>query len=216
MPVNLERILARPEPEYISIEPGVEMLYPLPTTNAFKSVNAAVFYAFSRLSPTTRVDRDEVDGGVAYYFRFEHTLYQLFVLHITDSVASLRFHRCELREEALQRRGYVWQPRDPEGELQYGLAAILNYVHEAIVDTLRCAVKLDNTTIPPPPPASELYHVFTWQQIYYPDMTDKELADLIGVSHQTLRNARSRYKQGKRTSHKALGEARVPRGKQKR
>lgn len=213
MPINLEELLAQPDPEYTSVEPGFELIYPLSTTNAFKTVNAAVFYTFARLCPTQRVERDEVDGGVAYHFRYEDTVFQLFVLHISDTVASLRLHRCELVKEALLWRDYAWQPRDPSGKVQRGMAALLASIDEAIVDSLRCASRLDIHQPPPHPPASELFHVFTWQRIYHPDMPDKELAELIGVSHQTVRNARSRYQQTKRSSQNATGGAKPPRGK---
>jgi hypothetical protein len=212
MPIDPLKLLSQPAPEYTSERLTYEIIYPLPTGDAFKTVNAAVFYAFSRIQPDQRVERDAVDGGVVYYFRFERGLYQLFLLHISPSIVSLRIHRCELLVDAMTYRNYAWQPRDPDSDEVYGLIALVGIVNEAITDSLRCAVKMDVMAIPPPPPASELHHVFTWQQIYHPDMPDKELAELIGVSHQTVRNARSRYQQTKRGGQRA-GGAKVPRGK---
>jgi hypothetical protein len=190
-----KRQTQRPDPLYASVDPPLEYIYPLPTTNAFKTVNAAVFYTLARCDPTQTVDRDEVDGGVVYHIEFRSATIQLFVLHITDHIACIRLHH--LAPIAEVGRDYMWRPRGDRAEAKLGMDALMAAFNEAIVDLLRYSAKLE-PGVPPPPPATDLEVAFTWQELYYPDMTDKELAERIGVSHQTIRNARSRTRHTKR------------------
>jgi hypothetical protein len=132
---------------------------------------------------------------VVYHIEVGTAIVQLFVLHITDHIACIRLHRlAPIREVG---RDYMWRPRGDQAEVRYGLYALMTAFHEAIKESLRYGVRLEPTA-PPEPPSTDLEAAFTWQEIYYPDMTDKELAERLGVSHQTIRNARSRTKHTKR------------------
>lgn len=200
MRVDLEELLVRPDPEYASVDPSYEFVYPLPSGNAFKTVNGAVFYTLNRFCPLQDSTRDEVDGGTVYYLAYKGTIIQLFVLHISEHTAVIRVHQlAPMKERGVD---YMWRPRDDRKEVMQGFAAIYAAIHEAIVDNLRYAIRLEET-LPPPPPNTDLTAVFIWQELYHPTMTDRELAELINYSHQALKNARNRTGRIKR----------VPRGK---
>lgn len=217
MPIDFDKLYTYTEPEYISADEGYDLVYPIPSADAFKTVSGAVFYVLSRIAPGETVPRDEVPGGIVYNLKHDGTAFQLFVLHVSEHVACLRFHyllpTCEME---LFERNIVWRPRDPKLLYRRGIMALLGAIHEAIVDLLRYSIEIGKETKPPAPPASDMHAVFRWQEVYHPTMTDRELADLIGVSHQTIRNARSKSHQTKREARRRAAEAQVARGKLKK
>lgn len=199
MPPDIERMLTHPEPLFRSMDPKYDMLYPLASSNAFKTVNAIVFYMLSRLDPGVPVERDEVEGGTVYYLLYRTWLIQLFVLHVSDTIACIRLHNCiPIGNREGFTREYSWRPPPPHAEYTPGITGLMMGIHQEIVSVLRYPIQMGLETAPPMPPASEMAFVFQWQQLYRPNMTDKELADQLGVSHQTVRNARSKYQQTKR------------------
>jgi hypothetical protein len=62
-------------------EPFAEMVYPLSISDAFKTVNSAVFYTLFWRSLLRPVTRDESAGTVVYLGPGQNVVAQLFVLH---------------------------------------------------------------------------------------------------------------------------------------
>lgn len=191
MPPNLDRLRSRPIPEFQSLDSCYEQVYPLPTGDAFKTVNGAVFYVLSRWDTAAPVERDEVDGGVVYYLPLHNWLMQLFVLHLTDNVAALRFHAClPLDDMMVTGRAYVWVPKNPNEAFVHGAQAILTSIRHYIITSLRYVVNFEPDTLPPMPSKDDIYAVCDWHRIYKPEMTLKELAEQAGVSYTHIRNTR--------------------------
>ncbi len=173
-----------------------EYTYHLATSNAFKTVNAAVFITLSRYSGTRPVVRDEIDGATAYLLHADSVQAQLFVAHITDRVASIRLH---YRVPIDPIQFIVWR-NSPRPKIAFEVFdSLFAGCHEEIIKMLRHAALVEEHA-PPAPPKNHFADIFTWQAIYYPDMPDDELADTIGVSYQTLRNKRSKLGHLKRTA----------------
>jgi hypothetical protein len=216
MTIDFDKLVPYPTPEYVSAEPAYDLVYPIPSTDAFKTVSGAVFYVLSRCAPGETVPRDEVPGGIVYNLKLNDTPFQLFILHVSDRVACLRLHYLHPASElVLNGLDVVWRPRDPKSPYRRGIAALFGAIHEAIVDLLRYSIEVGKETIPPVPPATDMHAVFRWQEIYHPTMTDRELADKVGISHQGLRNARSKSQLTKREARKHSLNSQVARGKRK-
>ena len=191
-----------PEPElpplssdFASTEPCYSWVYPLPTPQAFKTVNGAVFYTLARLAPMQPIERDAVDGGTVYDLLLAGRAFQLFVLHLSDGAASIRVHQIAPLQEVGPDQS--WQPRDDGGAAQHALAMLMAMIHTAIKELIGQMMQLEQL-VPPPPPGTDLEAALLWQELYYPLMTDRELADRIGVAHQSIRNVRSRSRHTKR------------------
>jgi hypothetical protein len=176
-----------------------ETVYPLAFRDAYKAVNAAVFYVIGRLNSGRRVEREEVEGGSLYYVGIDGVVMQIFVLYVADYYATIRAHLVGIYPppgtqsvmEFLHRR-----------EVYLTLSKFLHTLDAEVGKLLRMGLS-ENDMKPPPPPTHNMDVVFTWQRMYYPNMTDRELADHIGVAYSTVRNARSKHQQLKR----------IPRGK---
>lgn len=138
------------------------------------------------------VERDEVDGGAVYYLPLNDWLMQLFVLHITERVAAIRFHCCvPLDDMMITSRAYLWRPKAPNEPFMEGAQAILGAIHDSIVTSLRYFVSYEPSTIPPMPDKSDLSAICNWHQIYAPAKPLQDLAKEIGVSYSHLRNTRA-------------------------
>jgi hypothetical protein len=159
-----------------------------------KAVSAAVFYAASRLYTKGPVQWQETDAGAVFYIPYKDVITQVFVLHVSDYVASVRIHVVA-----------IWEPYDAEFWMELltddrvvvPVAMTLQVIDHAVSDLLRAGVKIDDLK-PPIPPASDWQLIFHWQRLYHPTMTDDELARLIGLEPQTVRNERSRLGLAKR------------------
>jgi hypothetical protein len=184
---------------FASADPCYSWVYPLPTAQAYKTVNGAVFYTLARLTPTQPFEPAAVDGGTVYDLQIGGRAFQLFVLHLSDRAASIRVHPLAPVEQVGPEA--CWQPVDDGEVAQQGLAVLMALIHAAIKEQIGQMMQLD-ALVPPPPPATDLEAALLWQDLYYPTMTDRELADRIGVAHQSIRNARS----------KARHKKRIPRG----
>jgi hypothetical protein len=184
MNTHLERFRSRPPATFASLDSCYEQVYHLPSENAFKTVNSAVFYVLSRFECGVPLERDEVDGGAVYYLLLNDWLMQLFVLHIAETVAAIRLHACvQLDDLAITGRAYLWRPKGPNEPFMEGAQAIVGAIHDSIVTSLRYAVSYEPSTAPPMPPKSDLQAICTWQQIYAPAKPLQELAKEIGVSY---------------------------------
>lgn len=173
-------------------DPPLESVYQLPSSDAFKTVNAGVFYTLSRLYPGQRIARDETDGAIVYNLAGRGWHAQLFVLHTTDCVATMRFH--------------MLMPNDPIGRIIWirdvgprageEMLTIFHMCHGSVANLLRSAALIYG---PPSAPAPiDMNAVFTWQEIYHPALPDAKLAEIIGYDHQTVRNKRSALGKSKR------------------
>ena len=65
--------------EYLpEAECTIETRYPLANGDAFKAVNAAVFYAIGRNNSGRRIEFEAVDGGTLYYHQREGDEFVVF------------------------------------------------------------------------------------------------------------------------------------------
>jgi hypothetical protein len=216
MQPDLDRLLAHPGPAYQSLDPKYDIIYPLASPGAFKTVNAAVFYVLSRFSPGEPVERDEVDGGTVYSLLYRTWLIQLFVLHVSDTTACIRLHNCQpLGGRDGNTRDYAWKPARPDAAYVQGIGALVEAIHAAVSELLGYAITLGAETAPPPPAASDLYAVFQWQRLYRPSMSDRELAELVNLSYQAIRNARSKLRQVRREEVQLGHAPRTQRGRRR-
>lgn len=183
-------------------DPPFEHLYDLPAVNAFKAVNGAVFYVLTRLVPGQPLSYSTVDGGAVYNLEGRGLWSaQIYVLYVADTVAALRIH--PIMPMDVQARE-VWSTAIgpiARADLRY----VLELCHGAIVSQLRRAAIILGSA-PEPPPASDIERVFTWQQIYYPDITDRALSAKTGIPIQTIKNKRSKLGTLKRVPRKLEGE----------
>lgn len=165
-------------------DPPMECIYQLPTADAFKTVNAGVFYTLSRLYPGQRIARDETDGAIVYHLTGIGWQAQLFILHITEKVVTMRL-LMQMPNDPIER--IVWI-RDLGERAGWEAVTIFQMCHGSIANLLRGAALVLGP--PAPPPATNMPAVFSWQEIYHPTLHDAELAKLIGKEHQTIRNER--------------------------
>lgn len=174
-----------------------EKVYHIATPNAFKTVSGAVFYALSLSSPGGQIEPQVVEGGARYVLQTPGGVFaHLFVLHVTDHTAVVRLHVIPPTDEL---QFLSWQLKGQETVRLF--AGLLDFINSRVVGLLQRAARAEGQD-PPPPPATDLDAVLSWAEVYRPQMTDKELAALIGVSHGTLRNARSRLEAPKRAVSK--------------
>ena len=189
-------------------DPPLEYMYHIGTSNAFKTINAALFSTLSRWNPHQRLDRDEIDGATVYPLNAAGTLAQLYVTHITDGIASIRLHFLIPTHSASFMQ---WRDRPMDPTARHLLALLFADCHAEVVRVLRYAASVE--VRPAPHPAkSDLQSWITWQEVHEPDMRDEELAKLIGIEHQSLRNARRKLGMRKNAPNGQL--VRVSRGRQ--
>ena len=165
-----------------------ERNYPLPNGEAYKAVNGAVAYAIWKLYGVSTPNRDSVDGGTKYtIITRDGFAAQVFVLYISEKWANVRFSLLVPTTDELE----TWAEQRQRSLLYTGLqlAAFMSWCHDQIATQLQRAVALDETTVPAPS-ANDLKSVIMWQDTYHPKMKDRELADLVGVAEQTIRNTR--------------------------
>lgn len=179
-------------------DPPLECVYQLPDAEAFKTVNAAVFYVLSRLYPGQKIARDETAGAITYIFAGHGWRMQLFILYTAEHIATMRLHPL-IPDDLAERFAWVHGPAGADAG-QWALI-IFQMCHSSIANLLRVAALALGP--PPAPPKTNLPAVFTWQEIYFPTMKNSELAERIGIEHQTLRNARSAMKKLKRNREKS-------------
>lgn len=182
--------------EYLpEAERTIETRYPLANGDAFKAVNAAVFYAIGRNNSGRRIEFEAVDGGTLYYVNSAGLVVQIFVLYVSECVALTRFHFIGVY---VMPGGQSPQQAVLRKEVTATLRRLVSTIDRAVEGLLRLGTT-EQDMKPPLPSANDLELAFKWQQMYYPEMTDKELAARLGVSHQTIRNARSQKHYTKRT-----------------
>lgn len=176
----------------------------LPNTDAFKTVSAGVFYALSRYQPYKPFPRDQVDGGIRYLIQGPcgtHAI--LFVLHLTPTVARLVLHFLA-PDDPIQR--IVWNNNSiPTKDTDF-FDSIFQLCEAGVSQILGDAAQIEG--INPPIPKGDLQAAVAWQAIYAPEMTDEQLAELVGRSPQSIRNFRSNHNLQKR-------EQKTPRGKER-
>lgn len=178
---------------FLDGDPFIELIYHLPTSNAFKTVNGAVHYTLAQFYPFQQVPRDESEGSVIYPLIGRGVAAQLAVLYVADCVAALRL-RPILPPDPNERIAWL-EHNGPLYRAQF--VPIIRQCHAAIGVLLRRAATIENTK-PQAPPRTDLDALFIWQEIYYPDMRDKELAEVAGIEYQSIRNARKKRQRPKR------------------
>lgn len=211
---------------YFGDTPVLEMVYPVASPDAYKTVCAAVFYALSRMNPMKKVQWHEGPTATQYMVFTNHICAQVFVLHATDNVVDVRIHYIGTEKP--------YKPEDCGDLLKNDVfiraaSHLLQVIDDAIVGLLRVGMCTDDLK-PPVPPCTNMRAVFNWQRMYYPSMTDGELAQRIGMEAQSVRNERSKHNFSKRTFSEALpidelrrrypleriAQQKVPRGRKKR
>jgi hypothetical protein len=167
-------------------DPPLERVYQLPNADAFKTVNAAVFYVLSRLYPGQKLIRDETDGAIVYTMAGHGWRMQLFILYTANSVATVRLH--PLIPDNLAER-FAWVNGPAGRDAGEWALRILNMCHSSIANLLRGAAFIIGA---PAPPKQDLEAAIRWKDIYFPAMPDPNLAELVGAKHQTIKNLRSK------------------------
>lgn len=175
-------------------DPPLECVYHLPSSDTFKTVNASVFYALSRMYPGQRIARDETDGAIVYNLFGRGWRAQLFVLYTTDCVATVRAHAL-LPNDPIERIVWIRDVGSIAGE---ELVALFQICHASIANLLRGAA----FTLGPPRVPTDLTAALTWQEVYFPAMPDSELSNLTGYEGQTIRNKRRELGKRKKTRGK--------------
>lgn len=160
----------------------------------FPVVNGAVFHVMSLYAAQQygmRVPREETAGGVSYALRFDKDFsFQLFVLSRGEQVTSLAMH-------PLVPRG--WQLTGAGLERAETLLTDLWMEIERAIRFANPDYTIKLLQITPPIPRWEdgPEKVFAWQALYGAGLTDKQLAERLGIAHSTVRNYRSQTRQAK-------------------
>lgn len=185
---------------YFGDTPVLEMVYPVANPDAYKTVCTAVFYALSRMNPMEKVQWHEGPTATQYMVFTNHICAQVFVLRATDNVVDVRIHYIGTKKP--------YTPEDCGDLLKNDMfiragSHLLQVIDEAVVGLLRVGVCADDLK-PPVPPCTDMRAVFNWQRMYYPSMTDGELAQLIGLEPQTVRNERTKHNYSRRMFSESL------------
>lgn len=173
-------------------DPPLEGFYQLPNAEAFKTVNAAVFYVLSRIYPGQKLIRDETSGAIVYTLAGHGWRMQLFVLYTSENVATIRVH--PLIPNTLPER-FAWVNGPAGKDAGEWAVTIFHMCESAIANLLRNAAFISG---PPPPPKHDLEAAIRWAALYQPAMPDPELAELVGAKHQTIKNLRRQLGMQKR------------------
>lgn len=171
----------------VGAHPPLEFVFPLPTNDAFRTVNAAVFYTLRSYVPQqySAAPAESVEGAAAYDLACDGTPAQLFVLHVSPTVAQVALQWMRPTAE-----GGMWNPSLVPDRARRVAEFLLRRILEEIRRLLHTQLAFNNI-IPPMPSRVHPDAVVIWQFIYYPEMGDKELETKSGINRQTLANHRS-------------------------
>jgi hypothetical protein len=170
------------------------MVYPLAHAGAIETIKAAVALAASLIKPGDKLSREDHHEFTRFLICFGPTVTQASIIRVEELIANVRIDVVG----ALVPAAFATK-HEPAGhhDVIAGASFIMQVIDERVEDLLRKGVSL-NDLKPPPPSINNMWAVFNWQRIYYPEMSEEELAAAVHLSPQTIRNERSRLKFGKR------------------
>lgn len=173
----------------------LEQNYPLAASELYEAVQSAIFEVVSRLHPGLPLRHRSVDGRSVYLLRSrDNILAQLFTLRLSSTLVSLRMTPL-MPLDPIQLILARQRPLSEDAKLYFDY--VFGTCHEAVITFVRTAASAQGFD-PPPPPRSNVEDIITWGAMYYPELSDKELAEMTHVGYQTIRNVRSSTGQLKR------------------
>jgi hypothetical protein len=173
-----------------------ERIYPLPSGEAYKTVNAAVADTISTLSRGNDPVRDETAGWTRYTITsIDGITFQLRVLHTSEKLATVRLSPVFPNDTVEFAMQYL-QTNDLS-KTGDQISELFRICDTQIKQQLRRAMSADEFD-PLPPPKSDIDLLLTWQETYRPTMKDQELAEIAGIEAQSIRNARHRLNRTRR------------------
>ena len=170
-----------------------ERFYPVAESSLFNTIDAAIANHISNMRGRQLLTRGGQDFAAFYEYPHPEMDAEVAIVLAKPKLVNvqLKIFQVVLPDTTITVEDYFISAR-----FAILYTSIIAQTDEAVLKYLRADVKYDEL-IPPAPIGGDYEEIFEWQRIYYPEITDVELGNLVAQSPQTLANERSRLNYGK-------------------
>ena len=170
-----------------------ERFYPVAESSLFNTIDAAIANHISNMRGRQFLTRGGQDFAAFYEYPHPEMDAEVAIILTKPKLVNvqLKIFQLVLPDTTITVDEYLVSAR-----FAMLYTSVITQTDEAVLKYLRAGVKYDEL-IPPAPIGGDYAEIFEWQRIYYPEITDAELGQLVAQSPQTLANERTKLSYGK-------------------